>query len=39
MITIKRVVIDGNPLLEVVSQDKATEQLPTVVFYHGWTNY
>ncbi len=38
MIEIYDRVIDGIPLLEVVDSALKEEQLPTVVFYHGWTN-
>lgn len=38
MIEIYDRVIDGIPLLEVVDSALKVEKLPTVVFYHGWTN-
>lgn len=38
MIEIYDRVIDGVPLLEVVDSALKDETLPTVIFYHGWTN-
>ncbi|WP_314059569.1 prolyl oligopeptidase family serine peptidase [uncultured Vagococcus sp.] len=38
MIEVYDRVIDGIPLLEVVDSALKDEKLPTVVFYHGWTN-
>lgn len=38
MIEVYDRVIDGIPLLEVVDGALKDEKLPTVVFYHGWTN-
>lgn len=38
MITVKHESINGIPLLEVVLTERSNETLPTVVFYHGWTN-
>ncbi|WP_041556241.1 prolyl oligopeptidase family serine peptidase [Carnobacterium sp. 17-4] len=39
MITVKQEKVNGIPLLEVVSTESENETLPTVVFYHGWTNF
>ncbi|MEG0289466.1 MAG: prolyl oligopeptidase family serine peptidase [Carnobacterium sp.] len=39
MISIKSVTVAGLPLLEVAPLGKETDELPTVVFYHGWTNH
>ena len=27
------------PLLEVVKEELRNEELPTVIFYHGWTSH
>lgn len=39
MIQIIEATINDLPLLEIVENDKKDERLPTVIFYHGWTNY
>ena len=39
MITVKHEYINEIPVLEVVSTELIDQKLPTVVFYHGWTNY
>lgn len=39
MIVIKEKRVSGLPLLEIVAEEKKQETLPTVLFYHGWTNY
>lgn len=38
MISIKNVTVEGLPLLEIAPEATFTEKLPTVFFYHGWTN-
>ncbi|MFL2104113.1 prolyl oligopeptidase family serine peptidase [Desemzia sp. FAM 23991] len=38
MISIKTVTIAGLPLLEIAPEATFSEKLPTVFFYHGWTN-
>lgn len=38
MIRVKQLTIDTIPLVELVLEEKDTEVLPTVVFYHGWTS-
>ncbi|WP_373471151.1 alpha/beta fold hydrolase [Carnobacterium alterfunditum] len=38
MITVEHKSINGIPMLEVVLTERLNEVLPTVVFYHGWTN-
>lgn len=38
MITVEHKSINGIPILEVVLTERLNEILPTVVFYHGWTN-
>ncbi len=38
MIEIEHRWIDNIPLLEMVDTTLKNEQLPTVVFYHGWSN-
>ncbi|MGY3777652.1 dienelactone hydrolase family protein [Isobaculum melis] len=39
MISIQHEVVSGIPVLNVAPADKMNEKLPTVIFYHGWTNY
>lgn len=38
MIQIKQKTIQDIPLLELVDDSIENEELPTVVFFHGWTN-
>lgn len=38
MISIKSTTIAGLPLLEIAPSGQEMNQLPTVVFYHGWTS-
>lgn len=38
MIVIERHEVEGLPFLEVVNQEIKDKELPTVFFYHGWTN-
>lgn len=39
MIQIKETTVNNLPLLEIVEEKKKDHILPTVIFYHGWTNY
>ena len=36
MITLKHDVVAEVPLVELFEEGKENEQLPVVVFYHGW---
>lgn len=38
MITVTETKIKNIPILEVVKEDEKNEDLPLVIFYHGWTS-
>lgn len=38
MIQIERRIVNGLPYLEIVKKELKDKELPTVFFYHGWTN-
>ncbi|PJH64160.1 hydrolase, partial [Salmonella enterica subsp. enterica serovar Enteritidis] len=38
MVVIKQKMIHNIPILELVDDSIENKELPTVVFFHGWTN-